>query len=127
LRRATRQAEFLGLQLGPEVVSDRTRSELERRFLWLCGRHHLPRPEVNMRIEAMTVDFLWPEHKLVVETDGYRSHGGRAAFEADHARDLRLRMLRYDVVHFSARQVFDEPHRVVGLLRTRLIPAGGAS
>jgi hypothetical protein len=77
-RRALRQAEYLDLALGPDLVSDRTRSELERRFLWLCGRHHLPKPNVNMRIGSMTVDFCWVEQRLIVETDGYRSHRGRA-------------------------------------------------
>lgn len=120
MRRATGQAEFLGLPIGSEVVSDRTRSELERRFLWLCGRHHLPKAAVNLPIGEMTVDFCWVEQKLVVETDGYRSHRGRAAFEGDRARDLRLRTLGYDVLHFSYRQVFEEPERVVRLLRTTL-------
>lgn len=81
LRRAIRQADFLGLPTGPDVASDRTRSELERRFLWLCTRHHLPRPAVNMQIGAMAVDFCWVEARLIVETDGYRAHRGRQAFE----------------------------------------------
>lgn len=126
LRRAIRQAEFLGLSIGPGVASDKTRSELERRFLWLCGRHHLPRPAVNVPVGRMTVDFLWTEQELIVETDGYGSHRGRAAFEGDHARDLRLRTLGYDVLHFSARQVFDEPDRVIELVRATLTPPAGA-
>ena len=49
-RRAVRQAEFLGLPLGPEVESDGTRSDLERDFLRLCRRHGIPAPEVNVRV-----------------------------------------------------------------------------
>lgn len=123
LRRAIRQADFLGLQTGSGVVSDRTRSELERRFLWLCRRHHLPMPAVNMRVGALTVDFCWAEEKLVVETDGYRAHGGRVAFEDDRARDLMLRGLGYEVQRLSYRQVFDEAERVAAVLRAVLIPA----
>lgn len=108
LRRAIRQAEVLGLPTGPDVVSDRTRSELERRFLSLCRRHNLPQPAVNICIGAMTVDFCWMEQKLIVETDGYRYHRGRLAFEEDRERDLRLRALGYDVVRLSHRQVFQE-------------------
>ncbi len=122
LRRAIRQADFLGLSTGPDVVSDRTRSELERRFLWLCTRHHLPKPAVNMQIGAMAVDFCWVEAQLVVETDGYRAHRGRQAFENDRARDLRLKRLGYEIVHLSYRQVFDEPAAVVALLRSALTP-----
>jgi very-short-patch-repair endonuclease len=124
LRRAVRQAEILGLPLGRSVVSDRTRSELERRFLWLCRRHRLPRPSVNARIGRMTVDFCWPERRLVVETDGYRYHGGREAFEGDRARDLRLRGQGYQVVRLSHRQVFEEPARVARVLRVALAPSG---
>lgn len=126
LRRAIRQADFLGLCSGPAIGSDRTRSELERRFLWLCRRHALSQPVVNMRIGAMTVDFCWVEQKLIVETDGYRSHRGREAFESDRARDLRLRTLGYEVLRLSHRQVFDEPERILATLRHMITSTTGA-
>jgi very-short-patch-repair endonuclease len=126
LRRAIRQADFLGLATGPDIVGDRTRSELERRFLWLCGRFHLPKPAVNAKIGAMAVDFCWVERKLVVETDGYQPHRGREAFESDRARDLRLRGLGYEVVHLSYRQVFDEPREVLAVLEPALTDPTGA-
>src|SRR6266511_1300992 len=49
LSRARRQAEFFGYRIEaadskPIAVA---RNELERRFLRLCQRHHLPRPLVN--------------------------------------------------------------------------------
>lgn len=122
LRHAIRQAEVLGLRTGPQVVSDRTRSELERRFLWLCSRHRLPKPAVNKPIGAMTVDFCWVDRKLVVETDGYRYHSGREAFEEDRARDLKLRTLGYEVIRLSYRQVFERPESFVPHLRATLIP-----
>jgi hypothetical protein len=58
-RRAVRQAELRGLRLGPDIESDRTRSDLERDFLRLCRRYRLPPPEVNVRVGRWTVDFLW--------------------------------------------------------------------
>ncbi|HET8862226.1 MAG TPA: type IV toxin-antitoxin system AbiEi family antitoxin domain-containing protein [Solirubrobacterales bacterium] len=123
LRRATRQADFLGLPTGPDVDLDKTRSELERRFLWLCRRQHLPMPAVNLRIADLTVDFCWVERRLIVETDGYSSHRGRTAFEDDRARDLKLRALGYEVLRLSYHQVFDEPNQVVAVLRSALTPA----
>lgn len=126
LRHAIRQADFLGLPTGPDVASDRTRSELERQFLRLCTRYDLPKPAVNMQIGTMTVDFCWMEARLVVETDGYRAHRGRQAFEHDRARDLRLKRLGYETVHLSYRQVFDEPVAVIAALRPALIPSAGA-
>jgi very-short-patch-repair endonuclease len=110
VRRAIRQAEFLRLPTG--IETDRTRSDLERYFLRLCRRFRLPPPEVNVPIGGMTVDFLWPEHMLVVETDSYATHGGTVAFEDDRERDLRLRRLGFSVHHFSERQLHLEPAAV---------------
>lgn len=112
VRRAVRQAEFLGLALG-EIKTDRTRSELERFFLRLWRRTGLLRPEVNVPIGGMTVDFLWREARLVVETDSYATHGGTVAFEDDHVRDLRLRSLGYSVHRFTERQLEVEPDAVI--------------
>jgi very-short-patch-repair endonuclease len=120
LRRAIRQAEVLGLPLDAEAPSDRTRSELERLFLLLCRRHRLPMPEVNAWLDSMEVDFLWPDHKLVVETDGYRYHRGKMAFEVDRRRDLRLRASGYQVIRLSCGQVSDEPRYVAEVLRLAL-------
>jgi very-short-patch-repair endonuclease len=111
VRRAVREAEFLGLALG-EIKTDRTRSELERYFLRLCRRYGLPLPEVNVLIDGMTVDFLWREARLVVETDSYATHGGTVAFDNDRERDLRLRRLGYSVHHFSEQQLQVAPAAV---------------
>jgi very-short-patch-repair endonuclease len=130
VRRAVRQAEFLGLGMG-EIETDRTRSDLERYFLRLWRGTRLRQPEVNVPIGAMTVDFLWRRERLVVETDSYATHGGTVAFENDRERDLRLRRLGYSVHHFSERQLELEPEAVVedvaSALRSadsgRIIPA----
>ena len=112
VRRAIRQAEFLGLGLG-EIKTDRTRSELERYFLRLWRRTRLEQPEVNVPIDRMTVDFLWRDARLVVETDSYATHGGTVAFEDDRQRELRLRRLRFSVHRFSEEQLEREPDAVV--------------
>jgi very-short-patch-repair endonuclease len=114
-RKALRQAEFLGLDLGP-VPSDRTRSELERLLLRVCRRHGLPPPEVNAKIGPFTVDFLWCDRRLIVETDGYGSHSGRQAFEDDRARDLRLKLMGFEVVRFTHRQVTGDSAAVAAAL-----------
>jgi very-short-patch-repair endonuclease len=105
----------LGLPLG-ETVTDGTRSDLEEDFLRLCRRHALPCPEVNVRVGRWTVDFLWPDRRLVVETDSYLYHRGRVAFEDDHERDLGLRGLGYEVLRLSEKQVAGDGERVAGLL-----------
>jgi very-short-patch-repair endonuclease len=120
LRRAIRQADVLGLPLGPQPLIDRTRSELEFLFLRLCRRHRLPAPEVNVRVGSLLADFVWREQRLIVETDGYRYHRGRTAFEDDHVRDLDLRGFGYEVVRLTFRQVTEEPERVAAILAQRL-------
>jgi len=120
LRRAIRQADFLGLPTGPAVEVDGTRSELERRFLWLCLRYRLPKPTVNMRVGSLTVDFCWISRQLVVETDGWQAHRGKAAFEDDRDRDLKLRALGFDVIHLSYRQIFERPDEVIAVIQPLL-------
>lgn len=115
-RRAARQAEVLGLRIEEEALADGTRSELERLFLRLCRGSKLPMPEVNVHVGPFLVDFLWRDRRLVVETDGYRYHHGREAFEADRDRDLRLKALGYEVIRLSYRQVVDDPRAVADVL-----------
>jgi very-short-patch-repair endonuclease len=38
---------------------------------------------VNVRVGPYEVDFLWREPKVIVETDGFATHGGRVAFARD--------------------------------------------
>jgi very-short-patch-repair endonuclease len=122
LHAAIRRAEFRRLDIGyqPGYEPDLTRSELERKFLRLCRRHGLPLPEVNVPIESFLVDFLWPAHSLIVETDGFSHHGTRSAFESDRERDARLRALGYTVIRFTYRRVTKEPRHVASTLRALL-------
>jgi very-short-patch-repair endonuclease len=119
VRKAIREAEFRGLDLG-DIETDRTRSELERAFLRLCRRHHLPEPEVNVGVGGFTVDFLWRAQRLVVETDGYGAHRGRRAFEDDRERELALGMIGIRLRRFSDRQVHTRPARVAAAVRSAL-------
>ena len=82
-----------------------TRSELERLMLRLCRRHHLPQPEVNAHVGPYEVDFLWREQRVIVETDSWRHHADRAAFESNRARDAHLQSLGFRVLRFTHRQL----------------------
>lgn len=96
-----------------------TRSELERLFLVVCRRHRFPQPEVNARVGPYEVDFIWRDRSLIVETDGFRHHGGRPAFERDRARDAFLQSRGFRVLRFTHRQV-TERTPVVAALRPLL-------
>jgi very-short-patch-repair endonuclease len=106
--------------LDDRAERGRTRSELEDLFLSLCRRHGLPEPEVNTKIEGVEVDFLWREQRLVVETDGYRFHSGRIAFEDDRRRDLHLRTHGLEVMRVSYEQVTHEFPQIAKVLSARL-------
>ena len=124
LGRARRQAEVLGYRLddAADIEPDLTRSELERRFLRLCARAALPSPEVNVRLGGHVVDFLWRDAGLIVETDGYRYHRGRASFEHDRTRDATLAAAGYEVLRFTWRQIASDPDGVIAAVRARLTP-----
>jgi very-short-patch-repair endonuclease len=121
-RRALRRALDLRLVRSADVRREAhlTRSELERIFLSLCRRHRFPQPEVNAGVGSYEVDFLWPDRRLIVETDGFRHHGDRTAFERDRARDAHLQTLGFRVLRFTYRQVTDDRSAVVAALRALL-------
>lgn len=119
LRKAIRQANVIGLSIDDDMA-DRTRGDLEGAFLEICGRHGLPRPEVNVRIGAFLIDFLWRGERLAVETDDYLHHRGRAAFQDDRARELELMRLGYDVLRLSEAQINGSPKKVAEVLRAEL-------
>ena len=93
-----------------------TRSELEDRFLSLVDSAHLPMPRTNATVLDYEVDFLWPAHHLIAETDGAATHLTLAAFERDRRRDVRLTLAGYRVVRFTWRQVVDDGGAVAAAL-----------
>jgi very-short-patch-repair endonuclease len=106
---------------GPAI----TRQELEERFLALCRAASLPSPAVNDSLvlddgTAYQADFLWREQRLIVETDGWASHGTRRAFQHDRRRDRRLLLAGYKVVRFTWRDVLEEPAEVAATIRRLL-------
>jgi very-short-patch-repair endonuclease len=95
-----------------EPGSTLTRSELEERMLSLCLSFRLPTPEVNAAIEGYVVDFVWREQRLIVETDGWSTHGTRTAFERDRRRDADLLAAGWRVLRISYLRLEREPEWV---------------
>jgi very-short-patch-repair endonuclease len=90
-----------------------TWSEAEERLLALVRDAGLAEPAVNRRVGRHTVDFLWPDRRLIVETDGFRFHSTRSAFERDRARDGELTAAGFRVMRITWRQLTDHPLAVV--------------
>jgi very-short-patch-repair endonuclease len=102
----------------PELA--RTYSVLEQRFLTLCESSSIELPRVNVEVEGMVVDAVWPAERVAVELDGYRAHGRPERMERDRGRELALRGAGYLVLRYTWRQVTQEPERVIADLRAAL-------
>jgi predicted transcriptional regulator of viral defense system len=113
-----RGARALTQALDEDGEPTLTDSELEELMLALCADHDLPRPEPRAWVAGLRVDFLFAASRLVVETDGYRYHRTRRAFERDRERDAILARAGYRVLRFSHRQLTREPTMVAHTLRS---------
>ena len=89
---------------------------MEARLLVLCRARQLPAPRVNAIVEGFEVDFSWPAQRLIVETDGHRHHGTRAAFERDRERDAVLTAAGWRVVRITHRRLARDDGGVGDLL-----------
>ena len=104
------EALYLGLVKSSDAPlgAEPTRSELERRLLPALKAAGLPEPVTNHRFGRCRPDFYWPHHRLMVETDGWKGHGHRMAFESDRARDADLQAQGFAVLRFTWRQVMEQ-------------------
>ncbi len=112
LERATSEALVLKLvteqelqtQQGPgskqlrRLIVGPTRSRFERAFLKAVVEAGLRIPLVAHRIGPYTVDFYWPSHDLVVETDGSPYHDNTLAHRRDERKTAYLQHLGYTVL-----------------------------
>ena len=103
------------------VEARMTWSEIEERFLAICEQIGAPRPRVNEPLVLrdgthVVPDFCWPDLKLIVETDGWATHGTRTAFAGDRQRDRRLALEEWEVHRFTWYEIEHEPERVAAEL-----------
>ena len=108
-----------------EVGNGTIRSELERKFLALCRCAALPTPAVNDWLavsgEELQVDFVWHGPRLIVETDGYRTHRTHWAFREDRRRDRLLGLAGWRVVRFTWDDLANDRDHVIQVLRVLLV------
>lgn len=97
-----------------------TRSEAERQMLELIRAARLPPPRTNTHVNGHEVDLLWPEHRLIVEIDGFTFHSTRTAFERDRTRDQQLQAAGYRVLRITWRQIQKEPEALIATLAASL-------
>jgi hypothetical protein len=103
------------------IVPTTTANDFERRFLSLLDAGELPRPLVNESLDPHTTpDFRWTAQRLIVELDGFETHGTRAAFERDRARDRALMAAGWRVARITKRQLEAAPATLAAELRALL-------
>jgi very-short-patch-repair endonuclease len=137
LTRAVREAQFRRLVDIPSVLdalqrrpaqrlrvlldaAAPTQSVLEDRLLAICHRHRIPRPLTQQTVAGRRVDFLWPDQRLVVETDGFEGHGTASAFQRDRATDNALQLAGYTVLRFTNADVTRRQAAVARQIRQAL-------
>lgn len=106
-----------------------TVNDLEEAMYALCRRVAIPLPEVNQWVDLgdgeppIKADFLWREQRVIVETDGVRSHGTRQARQRDPRRDQRAIVAGWCPVRTTGNQVYFRPRELEQVL-LRLVGAG---
>ena len=105
-------------------------SELEAVFYALIEASDLPPGTRQARVAGRTgglrLDLLWEEAGLIVEVDGWETHGTREAFQADRARDRAMLVQGRGTMRYTWDDVMCRPQQVVeeireGLARRRLV------
>jgi very-short-patch-repair endonuclease len=87
-------------------------SELERAFRALIRDYGLPVPQYNVYVEGELVDAVWPEHRLVVEVDGWNYHRTKRSFTNDRRRGNKLLRHHWGVARFTHDQVMYDSESV---------------
>jgi hypothetical protein len=59
------------------------------------------------------VDFAWPEHRLIVEIDGFAWHSSQNALQRDHSRQNRLTLAGWTVLRYTADDVRHRPEKIL--------------
>jgi hypothetical protein len=103
-----------------EPGTTRTLSELEEWFVEFCDARGIRRPAVNTVIEGYLCDFVWRDHRVIVETDGKRAHGTRRARRRDPIRDADLQIAGWRVMRIPSVRLSKEPDAVAEQLQKLL-------
>jgi len=118
--------KLLATMRAHDAGTNPTRSGLEVLFRQLCHDHGLPQPRVNTSVEGKEVDFLFEPARLIVETDSWRYHKTRRAFENDRARDALTTAAGYRTLRVTDRRLTNDPAAVAAAIAATLAnPASG--
>jgi len=93
----------------------------------LVIQRNLPPPLFNAPVQIangrIEVDFLWPDHRFVVEADSRDFHGAAIAFERDRWRDRELMRAGYAVLRVTNHQAEREAEAIAETVASQLARA----
>lgn len=100
-------------------------SMLERRFLELMRTHGLPRPTTQrwFHVEKRPIgraDFVYAEHRMVIEVSGRKGHASDGERAKDAQRRNELQDIGWRVYEYTWDDVTRRPAYVVRTMRERL-------
>jgi hypothetical protein len=114
---------------APLARKGRLKSPLEAKVLPLLVQRCLPAPLPNAPVEILNgrieVDFLWPEHRFVVEADSRDFHSTGVAFERDRWRDRELMRAGYTSLRVTHLQAETEAQAIADTIARALAARRG--
>lgn len=93
-------------------------NRIQRHFLEMVHTYGLPEPESQVWLDLhdgeqpIRPDFLWRRARLIVETDGWGTHGTRRSFERDRRRDQRAAAAGFQTLRVTWRQIAVDARRL---------------
>jgi very-short-patch-repair endonuclease len=116
----TDEAVWLAPWLGSSHPLSDTEQRLERALR--ADRELAPLFGCNQIVETAhgarpRVDFVWTRGRMVVELDGYGSHGNRAAFMYDRHRDYELTLSGYTVLRLANDEIAQDVGKAIEKIR----------
>ena len=105
-----------------ESAGNPTRSTFEDDFRAFIAKYDLPTPVINTMVNGREVDAYFPEHRLIVELDGWDFHKDREAFEDDRERDAENLRLGIKTIRITRDRMTKAPDREAARLGEILNP-----
>jgi very-short-patch-repair endonuclease len=121
---AVSKAEEAGPWIAPWRGLPHPLSDVEQRLYSvltadneLATLFHFNLPIDTVRGSRPRVDLVWPQGRLVVELDGYGSHGNRSAFIYDRQRDYELMLSGYVVLRLANDEIAQDFGKAIEKIR----------
>ena len=113
---------------APLARKGKLKSPLEAKVLPLLVQRSLALPLLNAPVGIangrIEVDFLWPDHRFIVEADSRDFHGTDLAFERDRWRDRELMLVGYSTLRVTHHQAKREAEAVANAIAARISQNG---